>query len=237
MHTIYPFGWMTHTSTRSLPWRVDRSPPAFCTSLRRSVSTAAAPMLPSVYGILGGTFDPPHVAHLSVAHTAHEQLGLDKVHLMLARTPWQKALEAVTSSVHRWAMCQLAAAEATYLFADDTEMRRSGPTYTIDTLEAMESAPVLILGSDTAVGIPTWHRAEDVLGRASIAVVPRPGTPIESVRNAIGPSFTVLDMPQIDLSATEIRDYVRSGRSPRFLMPDSVLDYIKRNDLYRTRDA
>lgn len=194
-------------------------------------------MLWVVYGILGGTFDPPHIAHLAAAHAAYEQMGLDHVRLLPAREPWQKFDRGVTSPKHRLAMARLAAAEADYLVVDETEMHRRGPTYTIDTLESLEGDPVLILGSDSAIGIPSWHRAEDVLAMAKIAVVPRPTVSFEAVTAAIGDSYTPISMPTLDLSATEIRDHIRAGRSPGFLVPQSVLFYIDANDLYRKRDA
>lgn len=194
-------------------------------------------MLWVVYGILGGTFDPPHLAHLAVAHAAYEQMDLDHVRLLPAREPWQKFDQGVTSPKHRLAMARLAAAEADYLVVDETEMRRRGPTYTIDTLEYLEGDPVLILGSDSAVGIPSWHRADEVLAMAKIAVVPRPTVSFEAVTAAIGDSYTPIRMPTLDLSATEIRDHIRAGLSPEFLIPQSVLFYIEANDLYRKRDA
>jgi nicotinate-nucleotide adenylyltransferase len=116
-------------------------------------------------------------------------------------------------------------------------MHRRGPTYTIDTLEALSGDAVLILGSDTAVGIPSWHRADEVLERATIAVVPRPTVSFDDVTAAIGTSYTALDMPTLDLSATQIRDHVRAGLTPAFLVPQSVLAYVEANDLYRNRDA
>jgi nicotinate-nucleotide adenylyltransferase len=190
-----------------------------------------------VYGILGGTFDPPHVAHLAAAHAAYEQMALDHVRLLPARNPWQKHDRVVTSAPHRWAMCQLAAAQAAFLKADDTEMRRHGATYTIDTLESLDGEPVLILGSDSASRIPSWHRADEVLERARIAVVPRPTVPFSAVTEAIGDRYVALEMPTLDLSATEIRDHIRDGLTPSFLVPEPVLRYIEANDLYRTRDA
>lgn len=177
------------------------------------------------------------MAHLAAAHAAFEQMDLDVVRLLPARTPWQKVNRVVTSAKHRWAMCRLAAAEAPYLVADDTEMNRRGPTYTIDTLEDLSGEAVLILGSDSAVGIPTWHRADEVLERATIAVVPRPTVSFDQVTEAIGSSYTVLEMPMLDLSATEIRAHVLAGLTPGFLVPASVLAYIDANDLYRHRDA
>jgi len=134
-------------------------------------------------------------------------------------------------------MTQLAASEAPYLRADDTEMRRSGPTYTIDTLEARDDKVVLILGSDSATRIPTWHRADDVLALATIAVVPRPTVPFTAVTEAIGDSYVPIEMPTLDLSATQIRDHIRNHLTPRFLVPPSVLQYIATNGLYINRDA
>lgn len=195
------------------------------------------PILQIVYGILGGTFDPPHIAHLAAAHAAYEQMGLDHVRLLPARNPWQKHDRVVTSAPHRWAMCQLAAAQAAFLRADDTEMRRHGATYTIDTLEALDGDLVLILGSDSALLIPTWHRADEVLERAKIAVVPRPTVPFDAVTDAIGDGYTALEMPALDLSATEIRDHIRNGLTPEFLVPEAVVRYIEANGLYVTRDA
>lgn len=198
---------------------------------------SAFPILQDVYGILGGTFDPPHIAHLAAAHAAYEQMGLDHVRLLPAREPWQKFDRGVTSPKHRLAMARLAAAEADYLVVDQSEMQRRGPTYTIDTLESLEGDPVLILGSDSAIGIPSWHRADELLSMVELAVVPRRTVSFDAVTAAIGDSYTPISMPTLDLSATEIRDHVRAGWSPGFLVPQSVLFYIEANDLYVKRDA
>lgn len=181
------------------------------------------------------------MAHLAAAHAAFEQMDLDHVRLVPARDPWQKSDLVVASASHRWAMTLLAAAEAPYLVADDTEMTRSGPTYTLDTLEALakgefENDPVLILGSDSAALIPSWHRADEVLASVRIAVVLRPTVSFEAVTAAIGDSYVALDMPTLDLSATQIREHVSAGRSPGFLVPDSVRFYIETNGLYRHND-
>ena len=190
-----------------------------------------------MYGILGGTFDPPHVAHLAAAHTAYEQLGLDHVRLMTAGDPWQKSDQVVADAHHRWSMTQLAAAEASYLIPDDTEIVRAGPTYTVDTLERLDTDVVLILGTDAAVTIPSWHRSDELLSRVTIAVVRRPTVSFDEVRGAIGNAFEALDMPALDLSASQIRSHISRGRSPRFLVPDSVLSYIDANRLYRDLQA
>jgi nicotinate-nucleotide adenylyltransferase len=186
-------------------------------------------------GILGGTFDPPHVAHLVAAETAYRQLALDVVTLMPAGDPWQKADRLVTAPAHRLAMTELAAAGAAYFEVDDREVRRQGPTYTIETIGSFpaEDDIVLVLGADAAAGLAGWHRADEVRQRASFAVMPRPGVAAEAVAGALHPASPVwLDTPEIAISATELRAAVARGASIRFLVPDEVWRYIEANRLY-----
>lgn len=184
-------------------------------------------------GILGGTFDPPHIAHLAIAHAAYEQLGLAEILLIPAGDPWQKAGDVLTDAGHRMAMTRLAASEAPYLVADDREIRREGATYTIDTIMTMTEPCVLILGADAAVGVPTWHRAGELIERVTFAVVPRPGIDTVEVDTALGDRYTWVDLPLMDISSTDIRDHVSRGHSARFLVPEAVAAYIEVNDLYR----
>jgi nicotinate-nucleotide adenylyltransferase len=100
-----------------------------------------------VIGILGGTFDPPHIAHLALAQAAHEQLELDEVLFMPAGDPWQKSRDVITAADHRVAMTRLAASGAPYFVADDREILRRGPTYTIETVEELGQDCVLVLGA------------------------------------------------------------------------------------------
>jgi len=186
-----------------------------------------------VHGILGGTFDPPHIGHLAVAMTALEQLDLDVVRFIPAGDPWQKRDELVNDASHRLAMTRLAASEDPRFVVDDIEIRREGASYMIDTVEALGGRCILILGADAARNLLTWHRAHDLLSMAEIAVVPRPGTGVEDVRAALGVPVVGLSMPTIDLSGTQIRAHVAHGHSPRFLVPDAVCDYILANELYR----
>nr|NIR41213.1 nicotinic acid mononucleotide adenylyltransferase [Actinomycetota bacterium]NIS36208.1 nicotinic acid mononucleotide adenylyltransferase [Actinomycetota bacterium]NIT97341.1 nicotinic acid mononucleotide adenylyltransferase [Actinomycetota bacterium]NIU21007.1 nicotinic acid mononucleotide adenylyltransferase [Actinomycetota bacterium]NIU70774.1 nicotinic acid mononucleotide adenylyltransferase [Actinomycetota bacterium] len=103
--------------------------------------------------LLGGTFDPPHIAHLVAAETAYRSLGIDVVTFLPAGRPWQKAGQEVTGADHRWAMTLLAIEGVEYFSADDREVRRDGWTYTIETLEAFEGHDVwLVLGADAAAG-------------------------------------------------------------------------------------
>lgn len=190
-------------------------------------------MLHGVFGILGGTFDPPHVGHLSVANAAIEQLELDEVRFIPAGEPWQKDGLPVTEAHHRLAMTRLAAAEDGRFTVDDIETRRLGPSYTIDTVVALGGRCVLILGSDAAAGIPSWHRGAELLDLADVAVVERPGVIFSDVADALGRDIHRLHMPSIEVSGTAIRSHVAAGLSPRFLVPGPVCDYIEANDLYR----
>jgi len=186
-------------------------------------------------GILGGTFDPPHLAHLAAGEAAYRQLGVDAVVFLPSGAPWQKSGTSVSAPEHRLAMTRLATEPAAYFSVDDRELRRNGWTYTIDTLESFgtDDGLVLVVGADTACGVPTWHRAADVMARVAFAVLPRPGVARASVDAALdGADMTWLDLPELGLSGTMLRTMVRSGRSVRFLVPDPVWRYIDEHGLY-----
>lgn len=184
-------------------------------------------------GILGGTFDPPHIAHLIGGETAYHELGLDVVTFMPAGAPWQKEGRTVSSGTDRWQMVVLATGGTDYFEPDDREVRREGWTYTIDTLESFGDADdvTLILGADAALGLPTWHRYDEVIERAAVAVVPRPGVAREAVE-AVLPGSAWLEMPELEISGTMLRRRVREGHSIRFYVPDLVHDYVMHNALY-----
>lgn len=186
-------------------------------------------------GILGGTFDPPHLAHLFAGEAAHGDLGLDVVTFLPAGAPWQKAGTAVSAPSHRLAMTQLAIDGVDHFEIDDREIGRDGWTYTIETLSEFAGDEVtLILGADAAAGMPTWHRAADVLASVRIAVLPRPGTNrVEADRALDGGDVVWLDTPEVDVSGTAIRRRVAADLSVRFLVPDPVLGYIADHGLYR----
>lgn len=196
-----------------------------------------APMLHGVRrGILGGTFDPPHLAHLFAGEAAYRDLGLDIVTFIPAGAPWQKAGRKVTSAEDRWQMTLLAIAGIPYFEADDREIRREGWTYTIDTLRSFPEGEelVLVLGADTARDIPTWREADAVLTRAMVAVVPRPGVETEDVDRALDEGrFVWLDTPPVRLSGTMLRRQASAGRSIRFLVRDGVWRYVEETGVYR----
>ena len=186
-------------------------------------------------GILGGTFDPPHLAHLFAGEAAYRDLGLEIVTFIPAGAPWQKADRAMTAPEDRWQMTLLAIAGVPYFEADDREIRREGWTYTIDTLRSFPDSDelVLVVGADTAAGLPTWHRPDEVLQRATIAVVPRPEVAEEEVNQALaGGSFVWLDTPAVRLSGTMLRNRARAGHSIRFLVRDGVWRYVESRGVY-----
>ena len=195
------------------------------------------PILPGVQrGILGGTFDPPHLAHLFAGEAAYRDLDLDVVTFIPAGAPWQKAGQYVTAVEDRWEMVQLAVAAADYFEADDREVRRDGWTYTADTLESFDPGDdiTLVLGADAARGIGSWQRSEQILDRVRVAVIPRPRVDRGDVdRTLRGHRYEWLDTPELVLSGTILRERAAAGRSLRFLVPDSVWDYIQERGLYR----
>jgi nicotinate-nucleotide adenylyltransferase len=185
-----------------------------------------------VRGILGGTFDPPHLAHLVAAEMAFRQLALQGVTFLPAGVPWQKQAEHVSAAEHRLAMTHLAVADVDYFDVDDREVVRDGPTFTADTMDELgDERIVLILGADAALGLPTWHRSGEVLRRAQVAVIPRPGVERHRLEE-IGGEFVWLDTPLLQISGTELRRRARLGHSLRFLVADPVWHYVEEHRLY-----
>ena len=184
-------------------------------------------------GILGGTFDPPHLAHLVAGEAAARQLGLDAVSFLPAGAPWQKAGSGVSAAEHRWEMTRRAVAGVPYFAADDREVRRDGWSYTADTLSSFpaDEELVLVLGADAAAGLGTWQHPEQVLERARLAVMPRPGVDPAAVAAAVG-ACDWLDTPMLDISGTMLRHRRAAGRSIRFLVPDPVFAYVEEMGLY-----
>lgn len=184
-------------------------------------------------GILGGTFDPIHLAHLHAGETAQHQLGLDRVVFMPAGRPWQKAGLDVTAPADRLEMVRLAIEGVEGFEVDDREVLRDGPTYTVDTLDEFpdDEELFLILGADAALQIDTWKDPVRVLERATIVVAPRPGTDSTQVAAQLH-AAVFLDMAVLEVSGTEIREMGRSGAPFRFLVPPPVFDYIEGKGLY-----
>jgi nicotinate-nucleotide adenylyltransferase len=194
-------------------------------------------------GILGGTFNPPHLGHLVCAQEAYLQLGLARVMLIPARIPPHKPVDEEPGVEHRLEMCRLAVVGDEERFeVSDLEARRDGPSYTVDTLDELhsrmpDSELFLIVGGDVAVGFPSWREPEHVLSLATLAVAERPGTDGAAVERAIGQlrggeRARFFDMPEIGISSTMLRDRVRAGEPTKYLMPDAVRGYIDQHQLY-----
>jgi len=183
--------------------------------------------------ILGGTFDPPHIAHLVAGETAHDQLGVQTVTYLPAGRPWQKLGTGVSEARHRLRMIELATAGVDYFSVDDREVHRDGWTYTIDTVESFAGEDIiLIVGADSAKGLPTWNRAAELIERVRIAVVPRPGVERAEVERVFDGVVEWLDMPDLLISGTMLRHRVEKGQSIRFMVPGLVLDYVQEHHLY-----
>lgn len=188
-------------------------------------------------GVLGGTFDPPHVGHLILADQVADQLGLDEVRLVVANVPWQKVgARPITDAERRVELVEAAVADAPGLVVSRVEVDLGGPSYTADTLEHLQQSEpdtewFVIVGSDAAAGLPSWHRADDLRRTARFAVADRPGTTRAELPEGWDLSF--VEMPQIEVSSTEIRALVAAGRSVRHLVAAAVVQRIEQWGLYR----
>jgi nicotinate-nucleotide adenylyltransferase len=193
-------------------------------------------------GILGGTFNPPHIAHLVCAQEAHRELELERVLLIPAATPPHKPVEGEPGARHRLELCRLAVQGDERFEVCDLEIEREGPSYTVDTLERLHddhphSELFLILGGDIAAGLPQWHRVERVLELATPAIAKRRGTSRDAVEEALaavprGERARFFAMPRMGVSSTMIRRRVAAGQPIRYLVPDPVAHYIERHGLY-----
>ena len=186
-------------------------------------------------GLLGGTFDPPHLGHLVVAECARVELELDQVRLLVAGEPWMKGT-APTPAAARTAMALAAVADDPHLVVDDREVRRAGATYTADTLaELHRDEPdtdwFFVLGEDAAAGLSRWERSDEALALATFVVVTRPGvgTP---VGRRLRPQLVHLQIPQLEVSSTQLRQRFAAGLATRYLVPDAVDAYVREHGLY-----
>ena len=191
---------------------------------------------PRRLGLLGGTFDPPHLGHLAAARIVLTQLGLDHVDLLVANDPWQKTDErTVTPAGLRLQMAEALVAGEAGLGVDDREIRRGGPTYTADTLEELrrqqpETELFLIVGSDTAERITTWHRPEVVRSLSTLVIVNRGE---QKAPQQVDSAIHVF-MESVEASSTSIRDRITRGDSVDHLTVKGVLNIIQANGLYRS---
>lgn len=190
-------------------------------------------------GIIGGTFDPPHIAHLIGAKRALEQLGLDVVIFVPNNIPPHKP-PPVASQEDRLAMLRLAVKGEEGFEVSDYEIRKGGVSYTVETVEhffGLGHDIFLLVGEDSLRQIHTWKDHERILQMAVIAWFPRikrdKGITDESASEKILRNSVRIDSEILEISSTKIRDHIKRGISVRWLVPDDVLDYIKKRGLYR----
>jgi nicotinate-nucleotide adenylyltransferase len=189
-------------------------------------------------GLLGGTFDPPHIGHLIAAQDALQALALDRVALVPAAIPPHKQDRPVTPVQHRLAMLRLACADDDRFTLETKELERVGPSYTVDTLRSLAGRGqqlFLLMGADQFAEFATWRDPLEVRRLATVGVMRRAG---EEAGNAAADDvglLPVLDVPvtRIDVSSTMVREAVAAGRSIRYLVPAAVASYIREHHLYR----
>lgn len=200
-------------------------------------------------GLYGGTFDPIHVGHLIVARAVRERLELERVILIPSARPPHKPAVTLADAPHRLAMARLAVAHEPGLAVSDCELRRSGPSYTIDTVAEFrqslgpDAEIVWIIGADTLGELASWHRVGELVDACRFVIAVRPGWETRDTSSLRGPlsdeqidrlEASVIETPRIDVSATDVRQRIARGRSIRWLVPDSVRAYIAQHILYQT---
>jgi nicotinate-nucleotide adenylyltransferase len=192
-------------------------------------------------GIFGGTFDPPHVGHLVTAVNVRHELRLDRVLLVVNDQPWQKlGTRDITPAEDRFAMVAAAVGKVEGLEASRIELDRGGMSYTADTLVQLRGEDparelFVILGTDAALGLPTWERADEVRALASIVVVERPGS--DEGEPPPGWAWTRVEVPRLEVSSTDLRARVADGRPLDYLLSPEVIETIQARGLYRQRVA
>lgn len=191
-------------------------------------------------GLFGGSFDPPHIAHLIVAEVAREQAHLDAVWWIPAYRPPHKTDQHLADAAHRLALTRAATADNPAFEVLDLELRREGVSYTVDTLADLQADYPqvdfqLIIGGDSLAGFMTWRRPDEIVRRVPLLVYPRPGYTADHVDVPVGlpaERVTWIEAPVVGVSSTRIRALRRAGRSVRYLVPEPVRAYLERHRLY-----
>lgn len=206
--------------------------------------SSAAANRPLHIGVFGGAFDPPHLAHLALAKAALAQLALDTLHIVPTGQAWHKARQ-LSAAADRLAMARLAFSGLERVVVDEREIQRAGPSFTVDTLEALQAEYpgaqlYLVLGADQVAVLPSWHRWQDVLKIAIICIACRTsGAGLESTsrpENLAGQAVQMLQLPLIPVSSTDIRQQIVAPVTAQpdwhALVPEPVARYIERHRLY-----
>ncbi len=193
-------------------------------------------------GILGGTFDPIHMGHLMIGESARESLELERVILIPSGCSYMK--ENVSTAEHRYKMTELAISGNPYFEVSDIETKRTGDTYSYETLEKLrvcypDDQFYFIVGADTVFSISSWKNPELIFQNCTLAVSVREGYDMEAINQGIAlltqkyqANICLFALDRIDISSTQIREKLQSGSSIKYYIPDSVIEYINRNNLY-----
>lgn len=188
-------------------------------------------------GVFGGTFDPIHLGHLRAAECARVEVRLDAVLFVPSgRPPHRKG--PLASAFDRYAMVSLATAGHGAFRPSELELRRDGPSYTVDTLRELRrlhprAELFLLLGTDAFAEMGTWHEAAEVATQATVAVIERPGAENGPEPALAGLATVRVSAPALEVSSSQVRRLCAEGRSVRYLVPDTVADYIAKKELYR----
>jgi nicotinate-nucleotide adenylyltransferase len=189
-------------------------------------------------GILGGTFDPPHLAHLIAGEMAVEAFALDKLLFIPANVPPHKAGQPITSAEHRFAMTKLAVRGNEQFEVSGIELERPAPSYMIDTIREVQEqlkpeSVFLFIGLDQFAAFESWNKYEDILREAQVVVMARPSHDVEKISPSLRKQVQFLSIPQLEISSTDIRARVQAGKPIRYLVPDEVREYIREHRLYQ----
>jgi nicotinate-nucleotide adenylyltransferase len=188
-------------------------------------------------GIMGGTFDPIHHGHLVAASEVESLFGLDEVIFVPTGAPWQKSERRVSPAEHRYLMTVIATASNPRFWVSRVDIDRAGPTYTIDTIQDISAQRpgaelFFITGADALGQILSWKDAADALKLARFIGVTRPGYEL-SDEHLPNDSVTTLDVPAMAISSSDCRERVAAGRPVWYLVPDGVVQYINKHELYK----
>jgi nicotinate-nucleotide adenylyltransferase len=190
---------------------------------------------------MGGTFDPIHHGHLLTAEEALQQFSLDEVVFVPTGQPWMKSDREVSAAEHRYLMVVIATASNPRFTVSRLEVEREGPTYTVDTLKELQAERggdaelYFVTGADAMLEIFQWKSAEEALARAHVIAATRPGydlTSFEQGAPTSHPRVSVMTIPALAISSTDVRERVRDGRPIRYLVPEGVQTYIEKAGLY-----
>jgi nicotinate-nucleotide adenylyltransferase len=194
---------------------------------------------------MGGTFDPPHIAHLIIAEVARVRLELDRIIFIPAGDPWMKSANMVTAAEQRVEMVRLAIDTNPAFSLSLIEVKRPGPTYTVDTIEQLsgevgfDAGLFLLLGWDSVADLPSWKAPYRISKMARIVAFPRPGfakpdpVVLEKAMPGISERIVYMEEPYLSISSTCIRQWTKEGKSVRYRVPDKVGQYIIENNLYQ----